>query len=44
MRIRNPLAFKRKARKRVGDRLPQRAQAVVVEGRALIKEAEGLGR
>ena len=29
MRIRNALAFKRKARKRVGDGLPQRAQTVV---------------
>jgi hypothetical protein len=41
MRIRNALAFKRKARKRVGDGLPQRAQTVVEEGRALIRKPRG---
>jgi hypothetical protein len=30
--------------KRTGDSLPRRAQAVVEEGRALLKEAKGLGR
>jgi hypothetical protein len=39
-----PILRARKARKRIGDRLPQRAQAVVAEGRALLKEAKGLGR
>jgi FtsZ-binding cell division protein ZapB len=33
-----------KRQKRTGDALPKRAQRVVEEGRALIKEAKGLGR
>jgi hypothetical protein len=33
-----------KSRKRVMDGLPKRAQAVAEDGRALIKEAKGLGR
>jgi hypothetical protein len=33
-----------KRQKRTGDAIPKRAQRVVEEGRALIKEAKGLGR
>jgi helix-turn-helix resolvase-like protein len=33
-----------KRRKRIGDALPRQAQAVVERGRALLKEAKGLGR
>jgi hypothetical protein len=33
-----------KRRRRTGDALPRRAQAVVEEGKKLIKEAKGLGR
>jgi hypothetical protein len=39
---RQQLAWKRQ--KRTGDALPKRAQRVVEEGRALLKEAKGLGR
>lgn len=39
-----PLLRTHKSRKRLADRLPQRAQAVAEAGRKLIKEAKGLGR
>jgi hypothetical protein len=37
-------ARSRAGRKRTGNALPRQAQAAVKEGRALIKEAKGLGR
>jgi hypothetical protein len=36
--------IRRKRQKRTGDALPKQAQRVVEEGRALLKEAKGLGR